>query len=478
MSFLRSIKFYANIGLSCFALVTSQVHGSPLVEAGEVTFALGKAYLNGKNLIKTGQHISEGDVIETLGNGHVHIRFVDNGLVSVRPDSRLSIEHYSYDAEHPNESIIKFNLNEGVMRSISGTGAKAARDKFRLNTPIAAIGVRGTDFVVKASNDLVQAIVNEGAIVVAPFSNGCSLSTLGPCQTNSVELTSQAKQLLEFSVLSDTPRLIPLSATFVPTLQDAESTPLNNDSDTKSNDLSGSTDEPDTKQISSISTSSDYLNIENSVFERLLNSGMSEADARTLLAENQANKTINDQFDKPNISETKDKITWARLWAPAENSDTLISGMSENLFSHMKVQGTVLPSQVAKLPQFTVLFTDEDNPPLDVSLGEVAFNLSDSQVNLYTMQGPVEQLLVRDGSLIVDFTRGTFDTELVLDGNLASEIIFNAAGDLDKINGKLTDPTQEGKFAGMADGNGKYSTYMFYKDTDVGTIEGVTVWGQ
>ncbi|WP_425642612.1 FecR family protein [Marinomonas gallaica] len=240
MNFLRSIKFYANLGLTCFALIVTQAFGSPTEGAGEVTFALGKAYLNGKDLIKTGQHISEGDVIETLGNGHVHIRFVDNGLVSVRPDSRLSIEHYSYDAEHPNESIIKFNLNEGVMRSISGTGAKAARDKFRLNTPIAAIGVRGTDFVVKASNDLVQAIVNEGAIVVAPFSTDCNASSTGPC-SGSIELSSTAKQLLELSSLYDAPRLIPLSAAFAPNLIDQSTQVETSDNVEKSNKYSDDT---------------------------------------------------------------------------------------------------------------------------------------------------------------------------------------------------------------------------------------------
>ena len=35
------------------------------------------------------------------------------------------------------------------MRSITGQWGEAARDRFRLNTPIAAIGVRGTDFIVE-----------------------------------------------------------------------------------------------------------------------------------------------------------------------------------------------------------------------------------------------------------------------------------------------------------------------------------------
>ncbi|MCO4787091.1 MAG: FecR domain-containing protein, partial [Marinomonas atlantica] len=208
----QSFKFYANVCLGGLALLSASVHAAPENDAGEVTFLLGKAYINGSTPVAVGSKIGSGDVIQTLGNGHVHIRFVDNGLVSVRPESRLAIEHYEYNTAHPNESVIKFSLDEGVMRSISGEGAKAARDKFRLNTPIAAIGVRGTDFVVKSSNDLLQAVVNEGAIIVAPYSNDCQAASVGPCHSNFVELDSDAQQLLEFSSLYSAPRLLPLSA--------------------------------------------------------------------------------------------------------------------------------------------------------------------------------------------------------------------------------------------------------------------------
>ena len=50
------------------------------------------------------------------------------------------------------------------------SAAESARDRFRLNTPIAAIGVRGTDFVVSATQNSIMAVVNAGAIVVSPFS--------------------------------------------------------------------------------------------------------------------------------------------------------------------------------------------------------------------------------------------------------------------------------------------------------------------
>src|SRR5690606_23096376 len=127
---------------------------------------------------------TERDVIETGGNGHVHVRFVDQALVSVRPSSKLEIVHYRYDAANPAASAVKFNLMEGTTRAISGEAATHARENFRMNTPVAAIGVRGTDFVVRASADNVRASVTEGAIIIAPFSSECSAAAFGPCSQN------------------------------------------------------------------------------------------------------------------------------------------------------------------------------------------------------------------------------------------------------------------------------------------------------
>src|SRR5688572_22162775 len=58
---------------------------------GEVSLVLGKAYIEKpdgtRERITVGTSISVRDLIETGSNGHVHIRFVDKELVSVRPSS-------------------------------------------------------------------------------------------------------------------------------------------------------------------------------------------------------------------------------------------------------------------------------------------------------------------------------------------------------------------------------------------------------
>lgn len=150
--------------------------------AGEVVFAVGKAQVLPREVpLQRGLTLYEGDVIITDAGAHVHVRFSDGALLSVRPNSRLSIERYSYQPGQPTENAVKFRLENGTARSITGKAGEEARHRFRLNTPVAAIGVRGTDFVVATDAASSAVAVNSGTIIVSPLGYGCSRDTLGPC---------------------------------------------------------------------------------------------------------------------------------------------------------------------------------------------------------------------------------------------------------------------------------------------------------
>ena len=531
MHLLCLIKFYANIGIASLAISLSSAYASPVEDAGEVTFSLGKAFLNGDELIKVGSKIHEGDVIETLGNGHVHIRFADNGLVSVRPDSRLSIEHYSYDPKKPSDSVIKFNLNEGVMRSISGTGAKAARDKFRLNTPIAAIGVRGTDFVVKASNDLVQAIVNEGAIVVAPFSNSCNAGSVGPC-SDSVELNSTAQQLLELSSLNESPRLIPLSAVFSSTMLQKNNDVTNQESDDTDDKKKSDKAEPDIKEdadeANDIDTHPDQLNDQDhsiingdqltsdeETSPKAESEQSTEKEAEAIMAssistnnQTKASSTskLSDQYsslftqDMPDdevkslvadiltkkalqdANPTK-KLAWGRYLELADGviaSDTIIDDYSNVIESGLSSPSAALRREFNEKPIYTILLRaeSEDRAVIDKSLGSVDFKLADSQANVYLSGGGTEKMSISNEFLSINFSTGKFKTGLTLDSKSTSVVDFNASGKILETGKFQIDDTSalSGSFDGSTTLDGDAAGYMFYKDVNVGVIEGATIW--
>lgn len=216
---MRLLKYTSKSGLvfALTCLVVATLTMSPVLASepvGQITFAAGDSEVirNGtvSHGLAAGVSLYEGDLIKTSTGATVHVTFIDGALLSVRSDSELFVEQYVFDAQAPRKSVIKLSLRKGVVRSISGEGAENARDKFRFNTPVAAIGVRGTDFVVQARATSVKAFVNAGGIVVASYSDDCQRDAAGPCESGFVELFAGQGAVVVVSADERVPRLAPL----------------------------------------------------------------------------------------------------------------------------------------------------------------------------------------------------------------------------------------------------------------------------
>ncbi|HUR89868.1 MAG TPA: FecR family protein [Ramlibacter sp.] len=209
----RSGSFaFALAALAVPAIVCAQSAAS--YAGGEVMFVSGKAQRTQKGgqagPVAKGMTLLEGDRIKTEADSHVYVRLRDGGLLVVRPASELHVDLWRYDASKPQDSQIKYTLDSGVARHVSGQGAKAARDKFRFNTPMAAIGVRGTDFTVLADASVTRVSVQSGGVIVNGFGNGCRAEGLGPCEgASAVELFAGASnKLLQVRAGERRPELI------------------------------------------------------------------------------------------------------------------------------------------------------------------------------------------------------------------------------------------------------------------------------
>ncbi|RAR60493.1 FecR family protein [Paraburkholderia unamae] len=196
------------------AVAAASAAGKAVVVVGHASVANAR----GTSALASGASLAVGDTIETSADGYVYVTTVDHGFISVRPNSSLSIERYDYDASAPERTVIKLTLHRGVVREISGKGAQAARDHYRMNTPVAALGVRGTDFTVFTNANVTSASVRSGGIVMTPLGGACASSGAGPCEgTNAAQLfadlSDKALQVTRGSahpVVLDT-RLTPLT---------------------------------------------------------------------------------------------------------------------------------------------------------------------------------------------------------------------------------------------------------------------------
>lgn len=178
-------------------------------EAGKLVFVTGQVQVAGKPA-KQDLAVQEGAELSTGADGYVYVKTVDNGFLILRPNSRARIVAYHVDAANPANTRVKLELLGGVARSISGEGVKQARQSFRFNTPVAAIGVRGTDFIIYTDQQTTRVAVVSGGVVVSGFAGPCGPEGSGPCEgAGSRELfAGQAGMLLQVSRGEQAPQLL------------------------------------------------------------------------------------------------------------------------------------------------------------------------------------------------------------------------------------------------------------------------------
>ena len=193
-----------------FIATTALFAGQALAaEAGKIIFVAGKAEVAGK-AAQLGASVQEGELLRTGGDGYMYVKTIDSGLFILRPKTEARIASYHVDVANPVNTRIKLELLSGVARSQSGDAVKLARQNFRFNTPVAAIGVRGTDFTVFTDQETSRVAVLSGAITVSGFVGGCRPEGNGPCEGGaSRELSAAQKgQLLQVQRGKAEPQLL------------------------------------------------------------------------------------------------------------------------------------------------------------------------------------------------------------------------------------------------------------------------------
>jgi hypothetical protein len=97
-----------------------------------------------------GDRVYETDTIVTA-DGTVGITFADNSMMALGPQSRLSLDQFAFN---PTTHDGRFNasLAKGTLTVKSGQIVKQTPEAMRIKTPAALLGVRGTEFAVRADD--------------------------------------------------------------------------------------------------------------------------------------------------------------------------------------------------------------------------------------------------------------------------------------------------------------------------------------
>lgn len=436
------------------ALARSAVVAGPAAEAvvGRVSLLIGDARVvrrgGQSEPLRRGAGIQVGDRVETSANGHVHLRFIDNAAVSVRPESVLEVQAYRYDASQPRLNEVRLHVEKGISRSISGQATEVDKNRFRLNTPLAAIGVRGTDFIVQTSDTSMRASVAEGAIVVGALGGGCTAAGLGPCAEGQTSLLSadMGRLMVEVHRGEQTARLVPLAGHAL---------------------VAG----------------------QSPIEDRTIAQRTAETNART--AGMAAGQTFqqNDQeaaglltiaaasVPPPNAPpESGAQLAWGRYtFLPASNDKV----------SQLAVLAARGRDAAVGTSDFTLFRThDAANPDHLLTSNEaaVSFRLSRGQATFESAAGAVEAATLR-GQLTLDFSQRTFSTALDLSSPNGGSAELRVAGSV-RADGVFSvgDPGASRHsrevVIGAVTADGKEAGYLFERGTVGGLFRGKTLWGR
>lgn len=114
--------------------------------------------------LSVGGAIYERDEIKTGINSFTVIAFNDKSRVTMSPNSAFVIDSHRYEPDEPQDNNAFLRFVRGGLRVVSGAIGKLNRRAYRVATPTATIGIRGTGFDLicegSCSDDAKSALID------------------------------------------------------------------------------------------------------------------------------------------------------------------------------------------------------------------------------------------------------------------------------------------------------------------------------
>ena len=148
------------------------------IEAGKTLLTKGEVTSNrntGRVTLKRRSVIFEKDEIRVGNDGRAQFRMSDTAIISLQENSILQIKKYKFK-EGRNDNSALLELLQGGLRTITGAIGKNNKKAYELRTPLATIGIRGTDYEVEIVTNGMYVAVWDGIIrIKSRIKNGCDL---------------------------------------------------------------------------------------------------------------------------------------------------------------------------------------------------------------------------------------------------------------------------------------------------------------
>jgi len=117
--------------------------------AGVVQFVAGDVRLvqpgGGERAARKGAPVNVGDTLTTASGAMAQLKMGDGAIVVVVPESRVTVAEFRYTGVEDGTEKVRYRLEQGGFRAVTGAIGRTHKKNYLIETPIAHMGVRGTD---------------------------------------------------------------------------------------------------------------------------------------------------------------------------------------------------------------------------------------------------------------------------------------------------------------------------------------------
>lgn len=418
-----------------------------------------------------GSKLMAGDRIRTGADGVAILVFTDEGRISLRADSELLIRHYEIDPTGV-KTRIEIELIKGTVRQISGNASRLQPDRYRLNTPVAVIGVRGTDFLAKTASDAVEAFVHEGKIILTPASERCAQNSCAPVAMASsdsnlkyVRLSSDGQLEQREFRQGELERVFGIEIARAPNPNNSRASSL---AAAPSRLTEGA--EAQLPEGTRLVTSTIFAAYTKAEAQLLANTNKPNADFVVVPSVSPALPETTPTMPTPGsgigTAEMPKQLVWGRFSsASALPQQMLVSYAEASQGRHVTV---------GELSEYALWRANPSGAMSNDLRGQVDFRLAGAEAVLVQSSG-ISTAKVTSATLGVDFDNALFKATVGLQHPTVGVDAINVNG---KINneGVFVGTTATDRVAGALSRDGTEAGYLFNKDVAAGTFRGITLW--
>jgi opacity protein-like surface antigen len=112
--------------------------------------------------VGAGDQVFQDEAISTAAQSSANLRFLDSAALAIGPEARVVLDRFIYNADQ----TARRSVVAAVKGALRWTSGRSRSNAYQIRTPLAAIGVRGTQFDLIVENGQETVILRDGKVRV------------------------------------------------------------------------------------------------------------------------------------------------------------------------------------------------------------------------------------------------------------------------------------------------------------------------